>query len=1196
MRLHRRRRFLRAVCATLVVSLCIEGSGFDSMAAMSAAEEQRAAQFATQLRASIQALEDGDREAPRDRWDPAYVVDNAGIEPAALLQWMRGSVVWMPYRGALRGATGVLMDRVGNSVDQALLMAELLRAAGKTVRLAHADLPPSVANEAWQRVVGASKQPFQPAPSLSAEDAASAATPPEDVLESADLYGIDRSRVTAILGTARKDAIDMSRDLRARVEDQLARLTTALALPADSGSAASPAEGLVAIADHWWVQYRDGKGWIDVDPLAAEPGVGAALAPASANYEVEAIPADLEHRVTLRMVTEQTKDGALEEGAPVEQQLRTRDLIGKRIVLSHFPMAWPKDWPQVTPDDVQIKLRAAFLSQDQWLPMLRIGDATISRAAVRDTGEVNENPTPASPFRTMMVPAMGQLAKATDTLATIGEPDEAMPATEKAPDEAARAEGELTAEWLEIEFASPGAKPRKVRREIFDLIGPAQRGAGARPPLVMTEDRKIARSMALLGEIELSVLPCRLSHDYAMHLAALNASANRELLDEISSDPFSKLPPNYMDTFGKLTPLPAGLLGFALVRFEGNPFAGGLYVDRATVVAQHTTMSRGKGGDFFANLSLDIIENGVGIDPRVAVNASQARMAQGIADTNAEMLSLRKLGQTAVPNTAEAFAADGKSGRKWTALEPGDEAKVAKLGLDANLAARLALDLKAGYAVVVPQGSGPGGDSAATGPGWWRVDPATGGTLGMGAQGHGQAMVEYAIVIAIQVIIGTAQCMLANAASAALTRALKERGKAQGPTDAIKEGYKVGKESWEKADGYKCVANGMLSGIEFMVQSMSMSMLMNAGKGAPDLIRKGEKLNTSGGPGRPAGSGPRGTMGFEGAPPLPPPLPPERTMPLGKGEPPPPSTPKGQPPGGGSKPPPSGPHGSGPEHGAPQGRPDKPSELAKSVDPSGSQPKAPPQQPPKPPPTMDDWKKAWEKVEQAEKNLMKANQSGDPKKIGDARDQYEKAQQEETRTRYGYQESIGESVLPRKPGQPGYTPKPPRGQAHPDGSAMPTGGETPWGGYESGQGPSAPAPAAGASAAAMAPGGTSPWGAPGSPTPPSGGAPFGGYPTGSGPVPPPSGPPSGTAPPFGGYTTGSGPVPPPPAGGSAPTGGAPPPAKFIPADQSPVGFNPFADTQPGRPAPSIPPPPPPSTLAGAAGLSGSMQMLMMPAP
>jgi hypothetical protein len=98
------------------------------------------------LENSFPAIEAGERDAPRDRWDPAYVVQRVGSDPDHLLSWVRAETGWVTYRGLLRGPVGVLLDRQGNALDRALLLAALLRQAGHTVRLARANLSESLAS------------------------------------------------------------------------------------------------------------------------------------------------------------------------------------------------------------------------------------------------------------------------------------------------------------------------------------------------------------------------------------------------------------------------------------------------------------------------------------------------------------------------------------------------------------------------------------------------------------------------------------------------------------------------------------------------------------------------------------------------------------------------------------------------------------------------------------------------------------------------------------------------------------------------------------------------------------------------------------------------------------------------------------------------------------------------------------------
>lgn len=51
-----------------------------------------------------------------------------------IFKWVKKNVNFQPYSGELRGARGVLIDSTGNSVDQTLLLAELLQHRGYNVR------------------------------------------------------------------------------------------------------------------------------------------------------------------------------------------------------------------------------------------------------------------------------------------------------------------------------------------------------------------------------------------------------------------------------------------------------------------------------------------------------------------------------------------------------------------------------------------------------------------------------------------------------------------------------------------------------------------------------------------------------------------------------------------------------------------------------------------------------------------------------------------------------------------------------------------------------------------------------------------------------------------------------------------------------------------------------------------------------
>jgi len=53
------------------------------------------------------------KQIPRDSFDVETIVDQVGRDPAKLFAWVRDNTFWAPYRGTLRGATGVLIGSAG---------------------------------------------------------------------------------------------------------------------------------------------------------------------------------------------------------------------------------------------------------------------------------------------------------------------------------------------------------------------------------------------------------------------------------------------------------------------------------------------------------------------------------------------------------------------------------------------------------------------------------------------------------------------------------------------------------------------------------------------------------------------------------------------------------------------------------------------------------------------------------------------------------------------------------------------------------------------------------------------------------------------------------------------------------------------------------------------------------------------------
>jgi hypothetical protein len=208
-----------------------------------------------------------------DRLDPALVIAEAGDDPDALREWVAANTRWVPYQGALRGADGVLLDRLGSNLDRALLLASLLEDAGLEVRLARATLPADVA-------------------------AAALAAETERSLPAAD--------APAVITTVEELA-----GHRSAAQDTAAALADLVGAP----PAAEDDAALAALGDHWWVQAQVDGAWMDLDPLL---GADGARPQAEATIAPDALPDDQAHRVTLRVQLEDWEPDGLATWLPLE--------------------------------------------------------------------------------------------------------------------------------------------------------------------------------------------------------------------------------------------------------------------------------------------------------------------------------------------------------------------------------------------------------------------------------------------------------------------------------------------------------------------------------------------------------------------------------------------------------------------------------------------------------------------------------------------------------------------------------------------------------------------------------------------------------------------------------------------------------------------------------------------------------------
>jgi hypothetical protein len=142
---------------------------------------------------------------------------------------------------------------------------------------------------------------------------------------------------------------------------------------------------------------------------------------------------------------------------------------------------------------------------------------------------------------------------------------------------------------------------------------------------------------------------------------------------------------------------------------------------------------------------IDIVDNArraVRVDGDTLRWSPADALQVGVWETFMEGAPLLGVGDSQF-NTQLAFDWARQQSIPLQVVVPQDTGVLPKLKLDAVSLANLRRNLDAGYAVIVPERMPDGLKQVA----WWRVDPASGQTLGIGSDGRGQETSEYAITL-----------------------------------------------------------------------------------------------------------------------------------------------------------------------------------------------------------------------------------------------------------------------------------------------------------------------------------------------------------------------------------------------------------------------------------------------------------------
>lgn len=652
------------------------------------------------------------QEIPRDTFDPQAVVDNVGEDRESLFDWVRDETVLISYQGSLRGPVGVLMDRRGNSLDRALLLHELLRLAGFEARLARGKLTENQANEILKNISDTQKNIAHKKPKIDFENL---------IHTYAKEYDIATEELQEIHKNLIEEKERISKIIRERVAEQTEALSTLLETDQGQTLKKEKASIVANLRDHWWVQVEKNGDWMDLDPTTGDAKPGDSVTPLNKTYGIEDLDEDLFHHLTIRVVVERWEEGRLKEETVCEHEMKPSEIIGDRIELRHDPLDWPKDEELFNNDTPIQKLKDTVINLREWIPALTVGPEKFSKQSFTKSGEVNKKPGEKKEEKGGGIAGglMGAFGRS----------------RAKAEDKSL-----LTAEWIEFEIRSPGQPIHKTRRSLFDLIGPAKRGSSAAEKPQFSNDQILKRNLLILGKTEILPLVCRLSPEFIEYLSAREMLSNMEVLLNLVEDRNSIENEDILVQLALISPLPGPLYNLALSRSSLSRFDSETYLDGLNIFSLQTFLQEDTSEELAEFQKTDIIKNDMAVLPDSTQDPFTIRMEQGVLDTNGEVEHL--IAEIWTENTAMLFAESLKQGIEWLVIRDVDDPMLQKTRMSPDVRSCIAQDLADGYIAIIPPEPIPINGKPATA--WWRIDPRTGTTLGMGPSGSGQALTQYA--------------------------------------------------------------------------------------------------------------------------------------------------------------------------------------------------------------------------------------------------------------------------------------------------------------------------------------------------------------------------------------------------------------------------------------------------------------------
>jgi hypothetical protein len=639
-----------------------------------------------------------------------------GLDVDSLFRYVADEVRYEAYSGALRGETGTLWSMAGNSVDQALLLAALLKEALVEVRFAIGTLDDATAQQLVDSMV-VDAETFRTLDQRA--QLANLSLDGSSALDASSDNGTT-PELTPEEQQALEQAASWGQALIAEADQQITESVQLITDALTAKNISLPEPGAPVLPDrerqqHVWVQYADGTEWVDLDP--SFPNAEAGRAYGTAAQTLDELPAELDHLVRFRIVKEVVSGGAPARQDVVILERKARELVGVPVSYTNIK--------QSTYKSLGVSIGTILEGTVNYVPTFLIGRDVLSADQLVQFG-TGEG-------------VFSELGGETSS------------------------EGDTLAEWLITEIVTPDGALEPIERVIFDRVGIEKRAesAAAGTPIDLTAIPPI--ELVDLGEAG-TVYPPMLNI-YGLAVVGGRVPAwffdSSRVSDDVLAN-FSFAEHGFHFLRDQLS------LEYGLTK--GHRF----YVNAPNVTGyaiEPANITEGQSPEF--SIEADLIYRSVAPLPVTSAQPEDnAGILAGVLAHVAERVSLeaRDWAGEAQPQRLPAATSVGrvfeeakKQGIAVAVLTPGTaEADLATLDVSAQASTRIKDALASGFAVIVPEKSVQ--IDGAPLSGWWEIDLATSKTADRMENGRGNValrssallgpMAEFAALIEADILAG----------------------------------------------------------------------------------------------------------------------------------------------------------------------------------------------------------------------------------------------------------------------------------------------------------------------------------------------------------------------------------------------------------------------------------------------------------